>query len=129
METDDSHLHFTLPGGRKVYVDAAYSYRTYMGSLEGRPPRKAITDAVRKRAVKMWGKRATAVVGSDRDDRDDLPPWVTFLWLQSSAMGDACGSELVVIYFHDYMRLPLDKIAAHALAGVSWDEHATDWWP
>lgn len=87
-------------------VDHFYSYKTYSGCYEGAPPALSMIQGIRERIKKMWGPRATYIMGPSirtkknpwEDKLDEyLPRWTHMAWVNSSAMSEgADGSELVI---------------------------------
>lgn len=128
----------TLDNGKKVYIDSFHSGITYSGWIIGNPYHTEANEyeieSIRRTAEKVWGQRATHVIRpqchSDPEGEKALPAYKCAVWLLGPPKGDACGSQLVVIFFTDslYDR-PLEQVIEEAVHDIEWEKLAEDYDP
>lgn len=107
-------------------LDASYSYRTYMGQLEGDvpSPKKIVTKA-RQEAKDMWGERPTLVI-EPTIKSNRVGTWTHMAWFSSHLPvkdDSAHGSQLVVIWWGE-----MSPDTARVLDHIKWEQHAQDYW-
>lgn len=104
-----------------LHIDASYSQRTYLGSLEGAPPTQVMIDHAKKQAKDMWGERATFVIDPPIKDKH-LPGWVHMVWATGPEKDpENHGSELVVIWWSE-----MTPDTNRVLDAVDWEKYAKD---
>lgn len=103
-----------------LHIDASYSQRTYLGSLEGPPPAQVMIEHAKKQAKEMWGERATFVIEPPKGKL--LPRWVHMVWATGPANNEGYdGSELVVIWWSE-----ITPDTNRVLDAVDWEKNAKD---
>ncbi len=104
-----------------ISIDASYSQRTYLGSLEGVPTSSVMIESAKKQAKKMWGERATFVIEPTVKGKH-LPRWVHMVWATGPEKDpENHGSELVVIWWSE-----MSPDTNRVLDAVDWEKHAKD---
>jgi hypothetical protein len=131
---EGSPCFIQLDCGREVQLtDLMYS-RTYGGLLEGRPTPR-LNELVIKEIVRRepWGNRSTHFIKPVLDESDPkhpvLPCVTIHAWLASdtSISGNACGSDLIVIWLTDECHHESIAQTVHnAVRALRWNELASD---
>jgi hypothetical protein len=102
-------------------VDASYSYRTYLGSLEGAPSVAVMIESAKQQVKKLWGERTIFLIDPIVKGKF-LPRWTHILWATGPAKDEEMhGSELVILW---YSELPPET--DRVLSAVDWEKHAKD---
>jgi hypothetical protein len=106
-----------------LFIDASYSYRTYLGCLEGIPSPQACKDMALREANKMWGERATFLIEPDIKG-DHMPKWTHMVWTSGPAKDkeNNDGSELCIIWFSE-MGPDTDRV----LNVIDWEKYSQDY--
>jgi hypothetical protein len=104
-----------------LHLDASYSYRTYLGCLEGAPSRKQVIEKAKREAKDLWGERATFVI-EPKESGKHMPTWTHMVWATGPAKdNENHGSELVVIWWSE-----MSPDTNRVLDAVDWEKHAKD---
>lgn len=102
-----------------LHIDASYSSKTYLGSLEGVPSANKMIQSYKDKAKELWGERATLVLDPPIKGKM-LPTWVHMIWATGPALNDEDhGTELVVIWWSEFA--PETK---RVLDAIDWEKHA-----
>jgi len=102
-------------------IDASYSYRTYIGCLEGAPSPSVMIASIKQKAESLWGKRATFIIDPPIKD-GHLPTWTHLVYASGPPLSeDAHGSELCIIWWSE-----LTPSEDRVLQAIDWEKHAQD---
>ncbi len=104
-----------------LHIDASYSYKTYLGCLEGIPSANSCIKEAKDRAKELWGERATLVLEPPVKGKM-LPKWCHMIWATGPAAdADNDGSELVVIWWSEF-----EPDTKRVLDAIDWEKNAKD---
>lgn len=132
-------IRLDLECGRTVYVDAFYCIRTYCGLLHGKPDHNINSMYIEhglNKAGSIWGPRKTYMIPpkmkNENTENPELPPLLWYVWLTCNKPlhAEYCGSELVVVFFSDYvLDRNIREIFNEHLLAIPWMEEARDFDP
>lgn len=132
------NLSFKLDSGRRIKVDAFLWEPSYSETIEiqsDKDIREVLIERKRMQSEKLIGKRATHLMKAKFVNQyftHDHPPRVqnttmTALLSSSPISEEALYSELVVIFFMDYVeRSSIESMLERELHDFNWEKYAED---
>ena len=132
-------LELEVAKGRRVWVDAIHSERTYTHVYEGLPTASSndrYLAGFPERIERIFhGPFPCFVIPPERDTSTHVTPSgepaekLPACWIAALCYGDGMGTCLTLIWFQDELVPPFSDRVREQLATVDWDAHSQEFCP